>query len=53
LCAVPAPPDAADITRVMGHADVYGNLLQLPLPSEELWRSRIEAMGSPRPQPTC
>ena len=40
------PADAVDITRVMSHADVCGNLLQLPLPSEELWRSRIEAMGS-------
>lgn len=41
------PADAADICRVMSQADVYGNLLQLPLPSEELWRARIEEMAAP------
>lgn len=41
------PADAADITRVMSDPEVYGNLLQLPLPSEELWRARIEEMASP------
>ena len=34
--------DAADIARSMSHPEVYGNLLQLPLPSEETWRKRLE-----------
>ena len=41
------PADAPEITRVMSHPDVYGNLLQMPLPSEELWRARIEEMSAP------
>ncbi len=39
--------DLADLTRVMGSPEVYGNLLQLPMPSEEMWRSRIEEMAAP------
>lgn len=39
--------DVADITRVMSTPEVYGNLLQLPLPSEEMWRGRIEEMAKP------
>ena len=47
------PGDAADITRVMSEPEVYGNLLQLPLPSEAVWRARIEEMAAPglHPQP--
>jgi putative acetyltransferase len=41
------PGDAADITRVMSEPEVYGNLLQLPLPSEAVWRARIEEMAAP------
>lgn len=41
------PADAADFARMMGEDGVYRNLLQLPLPSEELWRKRLEAMAEP------
>ena len=37
------PADAADYARVMGDPAVYANLLQLPMPSEEFWRQRLEA----------
>lgn len=41
------PEDAADFARMMGEDSVYRNLLQLPLPSEALWRKRLEAMAEP------
>jgi len=41
------PSDAADFARLMGAPEVYGNLLQLPLPSEDLWRKRLEAYTDP------
>jgi putative acetyltransferase len=31
----------------MGHPEVYAATLQLPLPSEAMWRQRIEAMAAP------
>jgi len=37
------PADATDFVRMMGQPEVYANLLQLPLPSEEMWRQRLEA----------
>ena len=36
------PADAADYARLMGEPEVYPNLMQLPLPSEEQWRARLE-----------
>jgi putative acetyltransferase len=39
--------DAAGFAQMMGHPDVYANLMQLPLPSEEMWRARIADMASP------
>ncbi len=51
--ALPPPPlvrrarpgDAAAFARLMAHPDVYTNLLQLPLPSEDLWRKRLETLA--------
>lgn len=37
------PADAADFVRLMAQPEVYRNLMQLPLPAEELWRKRLEA----------
>ncbi len=37
------PADAADYARLMGDPEVYGNLMQLPWPSETVWRERLEA----------
>ena len=36
------PSDAADFARIMGSPEVYANLMQLPLPSEEMWRQRLD-----------
>lgn len=41
------PADAADIARVMGDAEVYANLMQLPFPSEAMWRARLEELAAP------
>lgn len=41
------PDDAADFARMMGEPGVYANLMQLPLPSEALWRKRLEASADP------
>jgi len=41
------PADAADFVRMMGQPDVYANLMQLPLPSEEMWRKRLEGQTEP------
>jgi len=41
------PSDAAGFAQMMGHPEVYANLMQLPLPTEEMWRARIEDMASP------
>jgi L-phenylalanine/L-methionine N-acetyltransferase len=34
--------DAADFVRMMGDALVYPGLMQLPMPSEAMWRKRLE-----------
>jgi putative acetyltransferase len=39
--------DAADFARLMAQPEVYANLMQLPHPSEEMWRARIEDMAAP------
>lgn len=41
------PTDAADMARVMADEGVYANLMQLPYPSEAVWRARLEAMAAP------
>jgi putative acetyltransferase len=40
----PRPEDAAAIMATMGDRDVLPGLLQLPYPTEALWRKRIEEM---------
>lgn len=37
------PEDASGLTALMSEEAVYGNLLQLPYPSEARWRERLEA----------
>ncbi len=39
------PADAADFARMMGEPEVYSNLMQLPLPSEDAWRARLESFA--------
>ncbi len=41
------PADAADMVRVMGGDGVYANLMQLPYPSEAMWRARLEELAAP------
>jgi putative acetyltransferase len=41
------PGDAAAFASLMAHPEVYSNLLQLPLPTEELWRARIDELAGP------
>lgn len=41
------PTDAADMARQMAHPEVYRWLMQLPMPSEELWRTRLERFAAP------
>lgn len=41
------PADAADMARQMAHPEVYSFLMQLPLPSEEMWRARLEGFAAP------
>ena len=40
------PEDASAMTALMSEEAVYGNLLQLPHPSEATWRERLEAKSS-------
>ena len=39
--------DVADLVRVMGDAEVYANLMQLPYPSEAMWRARLDELSAP------
>ena len=32
---------------MMGHPEVYANLMQLPMPSEEMWRARLQEFEAP------
>ena len=41
------PTDAADFARIMASPEVYANLMQLPMPSEEAWRKRLEGQTDP------
>ena len=38
--------DAADMVRLMGEPEVFPGLLQMPLPSEGMWRARLEAFDA-------
>ncbi len=40
------PSDAALLARQMADPEVFGNLMQLPWPTEELWRQRLEKMAA-------
>jgi len=39
--------DAAAMARLMSHPEVFSGLLQLPYPSEELWRARLQDNAAP------
>ena len=39
--------DAEDMARLMGDPDTFGNLLQLPYPSVEAWRTRLSEWDAP------
>ncbi|WP_028113540.1 GNAT family N-acetyltransferase [Ferrimonas kyonanensis] len=41
LIRAPRPADAADIAQAMSAPSCYGNTLQLPYPTEEMWQKRI------------
>jgi putative acetyltransferase len=41
------PKDAAAYARIMGEADVYANLLQMPYADEESWRQRLTESCAP------
>ena len=41
------PGDAAAYARIMGEADVYANLLQMPYADEEAWRQRLTDSCAP------
>lgn len=41
------PADAADMVRLMADEGVYANLMQLPFPSEAVWRARLEELTAP------
>lgn len=38
-----SPADAADFARLMADAEVFGSLMQMPWPTEALWRERLSA----------
>lgn len=40
----PRPEDAAALVATMGERDVLAGLLQLPYPTEAMWKKRIEEM---------
>lgn len=39
--------DAADLARIVGHADVFPHTLQMPYADEEIWRTRLTDMLEP------
>lgn len=41
------PADAAAYTRIMGHPEVLANLMQLPFPSEDRWRTQLAEQLQP------
>jgi putative acetyltransferase len=44
------PSDAAAMARQMAHPEVYSMLMQLPLPTEAMWRARLERFDAPDAQ---
>lgn len=42
------PADAAAFAAQMADASVFGNLMQMPWPTEDLWRQRLEATVAAR-----
>lgn len=42
-----SPDDAADFARLMSDPEVFGNLMQLPLPCAEQWRQRLANPAGP------
>lgn len=41
------PADAPDFARIMGHPEVLANLMQLPFPAEERWRTLLAEQQLP------
>ncbi len=41
------PDDAVELTRLMSDPEVFGNLMQLPLPSVDQWRERLAKPAGP------
>src|SRR6185436_16425061 len=41
------PKDAANYARIMGEAEVFANLLQMPYADEEAWRVRLTESCAP------
>ena len=41
------PRDAAAYAKLMAEPQVYGNLMQLPMPTEELWQARLTESTAP------
>jgi L-phenylalanine/L-methionine N-acetyltransferase len=39
--------DAAAMARQMAHPEVYATLMQLPMPTEAMWRARLERLDAP------
>jgi L-phenylalanine/L-methionine N-acetyltransferase len=39
--------DAAAMARQMAHPEVYTTLMQLPMPTEAMWRARLERFDQP------
>jgi putative acetyltransferase len=44
------PTDAAAMARQMAHPEVYSMLMQLPMPTEAQWRTRLERFDAPDTQ---
>jgi putative acetyltransferase len=42
-----SPRDAAAYARIMSDPAVFGGLMQLPFPSEDMWRARLSEVGDP------
>jgi len=41
------PADAESLARMMAAPEVFGNLMQLPFPDAELWRTRLAGQNTP------
>lgn len=41
LIRAPRPEDAADITQTMAQPECFGNTLQMPHPTEQMWREQL------------